>query len=75
MATVPAPARTVRRDRRSSVDRATSADLVMLALDRRDVPEQVGGILLLDGGPAFDVRTAAVTLAERIEAVPGSGSG
>jgi WS/DGAT/MGAT family acyltransferase len=70
MTTVPAPARTVRRDRRSPVDRATSADLVMLALDRRDVPEQVAGILLLDGGPAFDLRIAEATLAERIEGVP-----
>jgi len=42
----------------------------MLALDRRDVPEQVGGILLLDSGPAFDLRTAEATLAERVQAVP-----
>src|SRR5918993_4595642 len=54
----------------SGVDRASSADLVMLALDRVDVPEQVGGILLLRAGPAFDTRAAEALLAERIRAVP-----
>src|SRR5512132_972434 len=60
----------VRPGTRPVVDRATSADLVMLALDRRDMPEQVGGILLLRSGPGFDIRTAEATLAERIQAVP-----
>lgn len=53
----------VRPGTRSVVDRASSADLVMLALDRRDMPEQVGGILLLRSGPAFD------SPADRIHAV------
>ena len=48
----------VRPGTRSEVERASSADLAMLALDRRETPEQVGGILLLRGGPAFDVGTA-----------------
>jgi len=56
----------LRRRTRSVVDRASSADLVMLALDRPDMAEQVGGILLLGRGPAFDLGTAEATLAERI---------
>jgi len=60
----------LRRRTRSVVDRASSADLVMLALDRPDMAEQVGGILLLGRGPAFDLGTAEATLAERIQAVP-----
>src|SRR5829696_775780 len=58
------------RPGRSVVDRASPADLVMLAMDREDMPEQVGGILLLQGGPAFDIRAAEALLAERIRAVP-----
>jgi WS/DGAT/MGAT family acyltransferase len=42
----------------------------MLALDRGPVPEQVGAVVLLDGGPNFEVRTAEALLAERIAGVP-----
>jgi WS/DGAT/MGAT family acyltransferase len=52
------------------VDRASPSDLVMLAMDGGPVPEQVGGVLVLDPGPGFDLRAAEALLAERIRAVP-----
>jgi WS/DGAT/MGAT family acyltransferase len=55
---------------RAVVDRASPTDLVMLAMDREDMPEQVGGVLLLEGGPALDIGAAEALLAERIRTVP-----
>ncbi|HXV92005.1 MAG TPA: wax ester/triacylglycerol synthase domain-containing protein [Pseudonocardia sp.] len=53
------------------IERASSADLVMLAMDAGGrVPEQMGALLVLDAGPGFDLPAAGRLLAERVRTVP-----
>ena len=37
----------------ATIDRASPADLVMLAVDTGPVPEQLGALLLLDNDPTW----------------------
>ncbi|MDQ2709771.1 MAG: hypothetical protein M3Z25_20030 [Actinomycetota bacterium] len=53
------------------IERASAADLVLLAMDSGGaVPEHLGTVLVLDAGPTFDVPAARRMLAERVRAVP-----
>lgn len=53
------------------IERASPADLVLLAMDSGSaVPEHLGAVLVLDAGPTFEVEAARRMLAERIRAVP-----
>ncbi|WP_214401417.1 wax ester/triacylglycerol synthase domain-containing protein [Pseudonocardia lacus] len=54
-----------------ALDRASPADLTVLAADRRrGAPGQIGVVLVLDAGPGVDVRAARAALAARAPAVP-----
>lgn len=56
---------------RPAVERAGQADLGMRAVESAgDLPEQLGALLLLDGGPTFHPTAAGLLLAERASAVP-----
>ena len=46
------------------------ADLVMLAMGTSSVPEQLGGVLMLDEAKEFDLGAARKVLAQRITAIP-----
>lgn len=52
------------------IERASADDLMLLASDVGPVPIQAGAVLLLEGGPDFDLQAAKATLAARIQAVP-----
>ena len=52
------------------IERVSPDDLMMLACDVGPVPLQVGAVLVLDGGPGFDIAAAQAVLAERIAAIP-----
>jgi WS/DGAT/MGAT family acyltransferase len=52
------------------IDRATSLDVMHLALQSGAVPEQFGAVLILDPAEGFDVAAATSLLARRIGAVP-----
>lgn len=51
-------------------DRASASDRAFLAMDARQVPEQIGVILTLDGGGALSLASARRLLADRIPAIP-----
>lgn len=55
---------------RAVADRATSADLLNLAMDVGPVPLQAGACLVLETGPDSDLALAQRLIAERIRAVP-----
>ncbi|HMA46248.1 MAG TPA: wax ester/triacylglycerol synthase domain-containing protein, partial [Frankiaceae bacterium] len=52
------------------IERASPDDLMQLACDVGPVPMQVGAVLVLAAGPAFDVSAAEDVIAERITAIP-----
>jgi WS/DGAT/MGAT family acyltransferase len=43
---------------------------MLLAVDTGRVPQQIGAVLLLDGGPDFDVAAAAALVTDRVRAIP-----
>ncbi len=55
---------------RVQVDRASPADLMQLAIHVGPAPMNVGAVLVLGGGPGFNVDDAQRLLGERIGAVP-----
>lgn len=59
---------------RAPIERATSADLVMRAMDARSpAPQHLGALLVLEADPA-DLPELERTLLERALAFPGCGS-
>jgi len=53
------------------IERASAADLALLAMESGGVvPEQLGAVLVLDAGPGFVVESVRRVLAERVRAVP-----
>ena len=52
------------------IQRTTPDDVINLATDSAMAPMQVGAVLLLDGGPDFDLTAAKDTLARRLSTVP-----
>lgn len=59
---------------RSTIDRATTNDLVMLAIDAHgEVAQCLGAVLVLSTGPGFDVDSLSRLIAERAVAVPRLG--
>lgn len=57
--------------RSAPIERASTADLALLAIESGgSVPEHVGAVLVLDAGRGVDVASAQRVLAERIRAVP-----
>ena len=53
-----------------AIERVSLADLMLLDCDVGPAPMQAGAVLLLDGGPRFDIGAATAMIAERITAVP-----
>ena len=54
----------------TQVDRATSLDLMHLALQGASVPQQFGAVLILQAADGFDIAAATSLLANRIKGVP-----
>jgi diacylglycerol O-acyltransferase len=54
----------------SSIDRATAADLMQLALGNGTAAGHIGAVLVLDAAPGFNIADARRVLGERIGAVP-----
>ena len=53
------------------IDRASAADLALLAMESGGVvPEHLGAVLVLDADSGFDVESVRRVLAERVRAVP-----
>ena len=68
---MPADEAAALRGERTTVERAGQADLGMRAVESGGgLPEQLGAVLLLDGGPAVDPQAAGRLLAERASTVP-----
>ena len=61
----------VARRRSAPIERASAADLALLAMETGGaVPEHLGAVFVLDARHGFDVGSAQRVLAERIRAVP-----
>jgi diacylglycerol O-acyltransferase / wax synthase len=61
----------VTRRRSAPIERASAADLALLAMETGGaVPEHLGAVFVLDAGRDFDVGSAQGVLADRIRAVP-----
>ena len=54
----------------ATIDRASPADLVMLAVDTGPVPEQLGALLLLDNGSDLDPDAMLRVIADRATTIP-----
>jgi len=52
------------------IDRASPADLVMLAMDTGPVPEQLGALLLLDSGSGLDPAALLQLISDRATTIP-----
>jgi diacylglycerol O-acyltransferase / wax synthase len=66
---VPSPE--VERPRSAPIERASAADLALLAMETGGaVPEHLGAVFVLDAARGFDVGSAQRVLADRIRAVP-----
>ena len=54
----------------ATIDRASPADLVILAVDTGPVPEQLGALLLLDNGSDLDPDAMLRVIADRATTIP-----
>src|SRR5664279_1955290 len=54
----------------ATIDRASPADLVMLAVDTGPVPQQLGALLLLDNGSDLDPAAMLRVIADRATTIP-----
>ena len=59
------------RSRSAPIERASAADLALLAMENGSaVPEHFGAVFVLDAGSGFDIGSARRVLADRIRGVP-----
>jgi len=54
----------------ATIDRASPADLVMLAVDTGPVPQQLGALLLLDNGSDLDPAATLRVITDRATTIP-----